>query len=91
MRKDIINITNDLVAGAGLDFQLMETYKAIFNYCKEHKKQPRENKYNIQAGCLYINDKLMTRVEPLPQKVTFDAAADHYENKILNRQESYTL
>lgn len=91
MRKDIINIVNTLAAGAGLDFQLMETYNAIFNYCKEHKKQPHKNYYNIKSGCLYINDKLITRVEPLPQKVTFDAAADYYENKILQRQEIYSL
>ena len=91
MRKDIINIVNTLAAGAGLDLHIIETYNAIFNYCKEHKKQPTKNKYNIQSGCLYINDKLITRVEPLPQKVTFDAAADYYENKILNRQETYTL
>lgn len=91
MRKDIINISNELAAGAGLDFHIIETYNAIFNYCKEHKKQPRKNKYYIKSGCLYINDKLITRVEPLPRKMCFDAAADYYENKILNRQETYTL
>jgi hypothetical protein len=65
MRKDIINIVNTLAAGAGLDFHIIETYNAIFNYCKEHKKQPR--------------------------KMCFDAAADFYENKILSKQETYTL
>ena len=89
LRNDITNIVNDLATGAGLDFELMTTYKAIFNYCKENKTRPRSNNYKINNGCLFINNKLITRVEPLPAKTFFDPVLDYYENKILATNELY--
>lgn len=89
LRNDIVNITNELATGAGLDFELMTTYNAILHYCKENKTRPRSNKYKLINGCLFINDRLITRVEPLPQKVYFDPIVDYYENKILARNEIY--
>lgn len=90
MRQNIVNITNELAAGAGLDFGILETYKIILDYCIKTGTlyRPRLNTYEIKTGCLYINNKLIKRVEPLPQRVTIDAAADYYENKILTRQEN---
>jgi hypothetical protein len=93
MRQNIINITNELAQGAGLDFDLMETYNAILNYCIKTKTHatPRKNQYNIINGCLYINNQFIKRVAPLPRKVGADPVADYYENKILTRQEQYYI
>lgn len=90
MRQNIINICNELATCAGLDFGILETYNLILDYCIKTGTlyRPRLNTYEIKSGCLFINNKLITRVEPLPQRVTYDAAADYYENKILANQEN---
>lgn len=89
MRTDIKNITNELAINKGLDFDLMATYKAIFDFCKENKTRPRSNNYKIISGCLFINNKIITRVAPIAQRITRDAIVDYYENKILESAEIY--
>lgn len=90
MRKDIINITNRLAQGQGLDFDIMGTYKNIFDYCKRHKARPTKQHYKIINGGLYINNNYICRVAPLPKKLAFDNAAYYAEGRILARQENYT-
>ena len=63
MRKDIINIVNKLALKSDLGFYLMETYNAILKYCKENKKRPRSNEYELINGCLYINNEYIRRVD----------------------------
>ena len=88
MRKDIVNICNELATGRGLAFEIMEAYNAIFNYCKENKTQPRRNRYEIKNGALFINDTFIKRVEPAPARVPFSEVAYYYEGLILARNEN---
>lgn len=86
MRKDIVNIVNRLAEGESLDFDLMKTYNFIFNYCKENSTRPAKNTYTIISGCLFINDLIIGRVQPLPQ-VFADEKSLYYEGLILARSE----
>ena len=90
MRKNIVNITNDLASDAGLDFEILRTYKLIFEYNKNAGtlSTPRRHNYELKNGCLFINGALIDRVEPLPHRTTNDAATDYYEARILARQEN---
>ena len=93
LRQNITNIVNEIARGAGLDFELMTTYTAILNYCIKTNTlhNPRQNSYKLVNGCLFINNELIKRVEPLPARVTYDAAANYYENLILARAENDNL
>lgn len=90
MRQNIVNICNEIATGAGLDFEILKAYKIILDYCIKTGTlhRPRLNTYEIKNGCLFINNKLIERVAPLPAKITNDAAADYFENLILNMQEN---
>lgn len=90
MRQNIVNICNEIATGAGLDFEILNAYKIILDYCIKTGTlyRPRLNTYEIKSGCLFINNKLIERVAPLPARTTNDAATDYYENLILNRQEN---
>ena len=90
MRQDITKITNKLAQGQGLNFDIMGTYKNIFDYCKRHQARPTKQHYNIINGGLYINDDYICRVAPLPKKLAFDKAAYYAEGRILAKQENYT-
>ena len=91
MRQNIVNITNELAAGAGLDLYIMDLYNAILNYNIKNKTtaRPRCNKYELKNGALYINNNFIRRVEPLPPRVAFDEAAYIIEGKILAQNEVY--
>lgn len=93
MRKNIINITNELANGAGLDLDIMALYNAINTYCIETRTHgtPRKNDYKLLNGCLYINNNFIKRVAPLPRKIAYNAAAAYYEGRILARQELETI
>lgn len=89
MRKDITNIVNKLAEKGGIDFELIKCYNLIFNYCKENKKRPSSNEYDLKNGCLYINNEYIKRVDRL-YKVPFDEEAYYLEGKILAKGETYT-
>lgn len=65
MRMDIRNIANELAKGRGLGFDILETYRLIFEYCKATGTSPRRNTYEIRNGVLAINGKNIDRVQPL--------------------------
>lgn len=91
MRQNIVNITNELAAGAGLDLYIMDLYNAILNYNLKNKTigRPRRNKYELKNGALFINDNFIERVAPLPRRVAFSEAAYIIEGKILAQNEIY--
>lgn len=91
MRQNIVNITNELAAGAGLDLYIMDLYNAILNYNIENKTtaRPRCNKYELKNGALFINNNFIKRVEPLPPRVAFDEVAYYIEGQILAQNEIY--
>lgn len=91
MRKDIINIVNELAAHGTLDFNCIECYQIILDFCKASGTKPNNNKYNVLNGMLQINGANVRRVDRLPKKVQFDEIADYYENKILARQEAIEI
>lgn len=89
MRQDIVNITNELASETSLDFELLTTYNAISNYCKENKTRPRSNNYELKNGCLYINNTFIKRVEPLPPRPAFDEHSYIIEGAILAKNDIY--
>lgn len=89
MRQNIVNITNELAAGAGLDLYIMDLYNAILNYNIKNKTtaRPRRHNYELKNGALFINNNFIKRVEPLPPRVAFDEVAYYIEGKILAQNE----
>lgn len=92
MRKNIVNITNELAEGRSLNFGLIKCYNLILDYCKENDTlhNPRKNTYKIINGVLSINGKCIGRVEPLIRPFNvYDPELEYYENKILERAEVF--
>lgn len=83
MRKDIENIVNKLVLKGSLDFRILECYNLILNYCKTNKTQPKKNDYKLINGCLYINNNLIKRVEPLQQKRKYSEYLYYLNGKLI--------
>lgn len=63
LRSDIKGICSQLAEDKSLNFNLMECYNHISNYCKKNKCKPSEQKYEIKNGVLLINDEIIERVE----------------------------
>lgn len=94
MRKNIVNIVNELAAGQGINFELKKCYNLILEYCKGNNTlyNPRKNKYEIVNGVLSINGKNIERVEPLIRPFNiYDEESEYYENRILATAENYSL
>lgn len=87
LRNDIVNITNKLAQNGTLNFELMECYNLILEYCKKTKTTPRSHSYNLINGCLFIDNKIIERVDYLPSKAPFDEKAYYIEGLILARNE----
>lgn len=83
MRKDIENIVNKLALKGSLDFRMLECYNLILNYCKINKTQPKNNNYKLVNGCLYINNNIIKRVEPLPQKNKYSEEFYYLNGKLI--------
>ncbi len=90
-RADITNIVNRLSKKSGsLDFPLGECWDLIHDYCKENYRKSFSNEYAMKNGCLFINEKLIKRLIPLPSvKGAFPSENEpDYEAMILSRQET---
>lgn len=88
-RNDVTNITNELAKGQGLDIDVIAIATRIQNYCLENKVSPRKNQYKIENGVLFINQKAVERVAPLPPKAPFSEEAYYWEGRILAAHEEY--
>ncbi|MCM1187624.1 MAG: hypothetical protein NC345_14000, partial [Lachnospira sp.] len=88
-RNDVTNITNELAQGQGLDISVIEIVTEIQNYCMTNKVSPRKNEYRIENGVLFINQKAVKRVAPLPPKAPFSEEAYYWEGRILAAHEEY--
>lgn len=93
MRKDIVNVINKLSKESGsLNFDLTKAYDLIFNEMKETKKPVTKMKICLVNGCIFIDENIKGRVDPLIRPFMMnDPIADFYENKIYERQENYSL
>ena len=91
LRRDIVNIVNELLATIDFDINaqvdVKEMYNLIFSYCKEHKIAPRKNTYHINNGVLVINGQNIERIQPLI-RVPFSEEGYYWEKRILARQEN---
>ena len=84
MRKDIINIVDILSKqSGGLDFRYLECCNLILDYCKQTKTRPKEHNYDLINGCLFINNNIIKRVEPLPPKPKFDEYLYYLNGKLI--------
>lgn len=102
LRNDIVKIVNaisedyatksrNINGVSSLEFNLMECYNTIFNYCKENKTRPNTNSYRQENGLLFINDKPVHRIGLMynkPRYNVFNENSIDYELKILAMQES---
>ena len=88
-RNDVTNITNELAQGQGLEIDVITIATEIQNYCVVNKISPRKNEYKIENGVLFINQKAVERVAPLPPKVLFSKEAYYWEGRILAEHEEY--
>lgn len=91
MRKDIINIANQLAINQGLDFEIMKAYELIEFYCQTNKVNPYSLDIKINNGAMFIGNKFIDRVAPLKNKIQYDEQIYYIEGKILARQECETL
>lgn len=91
MRNDIKNIVGELSSTHPIpwDFDVMECYKLIFDYCKHTKTQPRKNTYSAVNGVLIINNTPIERVAVYtPYAPKTRQICGDYEAAILSRQEA---
>lgn len=86
MDKKIADIVNTLAVGLGLDFNILECYHLISEFCETTNTAPEDNNYHITQGLLVINDKIIDRVIPSPTlfySEEMEEQIDYWEGKFL--------
>ena len=68
---------------------VLDVYNGILEHCRAVQHGPERIAWSIRDGVLYADEKPLKRVGPKDRRSDYDARADYWENKILERQEQY--
>ena len=79
LRNDLKRIVGELAKKGTINFNLMDCYNFIDEYCKKHKCNPTENTYEIVNGHLLINDEHIGVVEVISKGYDLTEELEHLD------------
>ena len=87
-RRDIERIIEKMEIPFNSPVNVMDVYNGIMDYCRKNQTPPTRHIWTIDNGVLLVDGIKLLRVAPLEHR-PFNAEADYWEGRILERQENY--